>query len=436
VFTVSIVIRHSSIAVFTRVKPSYANVLILVAALLPSGTSRAQSAGPPRVALTLDARGEVGTGTVSGITLGAVGVGVEWRLLPTVRLRTLALFLHGRGSTDTGRSASGGGGGELGARALPFPTWPVRPYMRISAGFLLFPRAPFLPGGDLYDFILGLGAGLEIPIGSQLSVIGDLHATHLSNGQGLGPFNPAFNGYGGIVGFNYNLVPEPAAAPIAAFSPDDAMGAEPETRRVRPTPGLILDAGAGRTPESVFEGRVRVVERLSLRFLAIVDAEAQSIGGTTNENLGVGAVGHWAFATLGVQVTYEHIPGIDAIAEQAQVELHITPEASLFATGIWQQQKVFADFLTSGLGLRLFPIATVRFDGGVRLTRTFAGGADLGAGPYLAFEWQLPFGAACHLSLFAEKQLSTIELAGVRLAWNTGETSRDFARRTAWMRIR
>jgi hypothetical protein len=412
-------------------------VLVLAAALLPTGTSRAQSAWQARAALTLDARGEVGTGTVSGIELGAVGAGVEWRLTPTVRLRTIALLLGGTGSTDAGRSANGGAGGELGARVLPFPAWPVRPYMRMSAGFLLFLRKPLLPGGDFYDFILGIGAGLEIPIGSRLSIIGDLHATHLSNDQGLGPFNPAFNGYGGIIGLNYVLAPEPAAAPIEPSTPEGLPVAKPETPRVGSTPGLILDAGAGRTPESAFEGRVRVVERLSLRFLAIVDAEAQSIGGTANENLGLGLVGHWAFATVGVLGMYEHIPGIDAVAEQAQLDLHITPEASLFATSIWQQPKVFAAFITSGLGIRLFPIATVRIDGGVRLAHTFAAGADLGVGLYLAFEWQLPFRArAWQVSLFAEKQLSTIELAGIRVAWDMGETSRDIARRTGWMRIR
>jgi hypothetical protein len=36
----------------------------------------------------------------------------------------------------------------------------------------------------------------------------------------------------------------------------------------------------------------------------------------------------------------------------------------------------------------------------------------------------------------AEKQLSTIELAGVRFAWNVGETLRDVARRTGWTRLR
>lgn len=362
-------------SVRTPARASYPILLILVAAslvtaFLPGGRARAQSTWPPRAALTLDARGEVGTGDVSGIELGAVGAGVEWRLVPTVRLRTIALLLGGIGSTDTGRSAHGGAGGELAARLLPFPAWPVRPYVRMSAGLLLFLQKPFLPGGDFYDFILGLGAGVEIPIGSRLSIIGDLHTSHLSNGQGLGPYNPAFNGYAGFVGFNYAIAPEPPVSPIepplAGTDPNVAPAAETEVARVRSAPALILDAGAGRAPHSVFEGRVRVVERLSLRLLVIADVEAQSIGGIANENLGVGLVGHWAFATVGVQGTYEHIPGIDAVAEQAQVEVHITREASLFATGIWQQQTVFADFspAVSGCGYFRSPrfVSTVASD--------------------------------------------------------------------------
>ena len=410
-------------------------LLILLAAHLPARSGRAQSTRQSQAALTLDARGELGTGTVSGIELGAFGAGIEWRLVPTLRLRTTALLLGGTGSTDTGRSANGGAGGELGARMMPFPSWPVRPYLRISAGFLLFLRGPFLPGGDFYDFILGIGAGLEIPLGPRLSVIGDLHATHLSNGQGLGPFNPAFGGYGGTIGFNYALAPEPTAAP--ALGPEGLTDAESEIPPAHSTPGLIFDAGAGRTTALVFGGRVRVVERICARSLAIIDAEAQSIGRTGYQSIGLGLVGHWAFATVGVQGTYEHIPGIDAVAEQVQVEVHITPQASLLATGIWQQENVFADFLTGGFGLRLFPIANIRIDSGVRLTHTFAAGTDLGVGPYLAFEWRLPFATRTwQLSLFAEEQLSTIELAGVRFAWGVGETLRDVARRTGWTRLR
>ena len=83
------------------------------------------------------------------------------------------------GSGREGHTANGGAGGELAARLLQLPFWPMRPYMRMSAGFLLFLRGPFLPGSDFYDIIIGIGigAGLELPLGPRLSVIGDLHAT-------------------------------------------------------------------------------------------------------------------------------------------------------------------------------------------------------------------------------------------------------------------
>jgi hypothetical protein len=170
--------------------------------------------------VTIEARGVIGKGDVSGVSLGALGAGVEWRLVAPLRLRTIALVLGGTGSTDTGQSAGGGAGGELAARIVPFPNWPVQPYLRLSAGFLLFLRGPFLPGGDFYEFILGYGAGLAIPIGARVSVMGDLQVVHLSNGQGLGPFNPAFDGYAGLIGINYALAHEPprGATPLPVQS--------------------------------------------------------------------------------------------------------------------------------------------------------------------------------------------------------------------------
>ncbi len=189
--------------------------LLVFLALLPADTTRAQSPWRSRAALTVEARGVIGKGDVAGIYLGALGGGVEWRLLPPLRLRTTALLLGGTGSSDTGQSAGGGAGGELAARIVPFPNWPVQPYLRLSAGFLLFLREPFLPGGDFYEFILGYGAGLAIPIGARVSLIGDLQVVHLSNGQGLGPFNPSFDGYAGLVGITYAIAHD---SPMGATS--------------------------------------------------------------------------------------------------------------------------------------------------------------------------------------------------------------------------
>jgi hypothetical protein len=55
----------------------------------------------------------------------------------------------------------------------------------------------------------------------------------------------------------------------------------------------------------------------------------------------------------------------------------------------------------------------------------------------VAVEWQLPLPSpSWQLSVFAERQLSTNALVGLRVAWNMGATLRDVARRTGWMPVR
>ncbi len=405
--------------------------ITFVLAVLLAREAPGQESWRARTAVSADARGLVGMRDVVGIDAGAMGVGIEWRAAPTLRLRTTALLMGTRGQTDSGRTAQGGAGGELAMRLIPFPTWVVRPYARLSAGFLLFLRGPLLPGGDFYDFILGAGGGLEVPLGARLTLFGDLAVAHLSNGQGGGSYNPAYDGWGGLVGLNVALQPpaEPAEPPPSA--------PEPANPRATFTPGVIAEAQVGWTAGLMGAGRIRGTERLTTRFLAIVDLGAAAVGDTPFEEAGLAVAGHWQPVTAGVQVTYQHLPGITALAEQAQVEAHLTRETSLFATGILQQQTVFADFVVAGFGLRAFPLDRLRFDAGVGLTRPLVSGGSNTAGPYVALEWQLPLPSApWQLSVFAERQLSTNTVAGIRLAWNMGATLRDVARRTGWTVIR
>ncbi|HVY36775.1 MAG TPA: hypothetical protein VHM31_02540 [Polyangia bacterium] len=382
-----------------------------------------------RAAATLDARGLIGTGDVRGIDLGAAGVGIEWWAAPTLRLRTTALLLGAHGQTDAGRTAHGGAGGELAMRLVPFPGWPVRPYARVSAGFLLFLRGPFLPGAGYDDFILGAGSGLEVPVGPRVVVFGEVALTHLSNGKGIGTFNPAYNGWGGLVGLSATMQPAPDR--------DGQQPApEPDTPAATHIPGVIADAQLGWTNQLGAGGGARVSERLVEHWIAIGELRALALGDTPYEAAGLALASQWRHATVGAQITYQHLPGISAVAEQVQVEAHLTPEASLFATAITQQQTVFADFLVAGFGVRAFPFDRLRFDGGLGLTRPFGALASTTLGPYVSVEWQLPLPSTpWQLSLFAERQLSTNALAGVRLAWNMGATLRDVARRTGWLRI-
>jgi hypothetical protein len=40
------------------------------------------------------------------------------------------------------------------------------------------------------------------------------------------------------------------------------------------------------------------------------------------------------------------------------------------------------------------------------------------------------------VSLFVERQLDALEIAGVRLSWDMGSTLYDLVRRTGWRRLR
>ena len=226
-----------------------------------------------------------------------------------------------------GRTANGGAGGELAARLVPFPRGPVRPYLRASGGLLLFLRGPFLPGGDVYDFILQLGAGLEVPIGERLSLFGDLHVVHLSNGQGLGPFNPAFTGEGGLIGAAYALAaPGPPVAPAPVATVDEAR---PDWR-----PGATFDAGAGQAAGGTeWALRDRVAQKLTRHTLALMDIESGVVDSAHFVEAGLDLAGHWTFVSAGVHSGYRHAAGTGTFVESAQVEAVDQPRGIAGADG-------------------------------------------------------------------------------------------------------
>jgi hypothetical protein len=409
---------------------------IFCGVLLPPVGARAEPEPEPawraRLSLTIDARGELGPGDVAGIDLGLVGAGIEWRATPTLRLRAEALLLGATGSSDTGTSAGSGAGGELAARVLPFPRWPVRPYLRASAGTLLFLRRPFLPGGDVYDFILQLGAGLEIPVGERLALYGELHAVHLSNGQGLGPGNPAFTGEGALVGAAYALAPlDPSADQAASL---------PAVEEARPNlkPGATFDAEVGNADGSLLVGaRDRVAQRLSGHTLALMDIESGSIGGGHFVEAGLDLAGHWTRASAGVHSGYRRFAGTGTYVEQVQLEANVSPEATLVAMGEWDLSSRGADAARAAAILRLFPIERFVIELGGRYTWIGGTPASSSVGPYFALEWQLPFKpSSWQASLFVERQAQSLQLAGARFSWDMGPTLLDIARRTGWRRLR
>ncbi len=384
-----------------------------------------------RLSLVVDARGAIGPGSVKGIDLGLVGAGLEWRATPTLRLQVSALLLGATGSNDLGETANGGAGGELAARLVPFPRGPVRPYLRASGGLLLFLRDPFLPGGDVYDFILQLGAGLEVPLGERLSLFGELHAVHLSNGQGLGPSNPAFTGEGGLIGVACALAPPgPTAAPAPVAAVDEAR---PDWR-----PGATFDAGAGQAAGGTeWALRDRVAQKLTRHTLALMDVESGMVDAAHFVEAGLDLAGHWTWVSAGVHSGYRHAAGTGTFVESAQVEAVISHEASLVLLGQAEVPRAAAEAFLVAAALRLLPIETflIELGGGVRHVSGPAPGDAFA--PYLALDWQLPFGVRTwQASLFIERQLDALQIAGVRVAWDMGSTLYELVRRRGWRRIR
>jgi hypothetical protein len=411
-----------------------ASVVFLGLLLAPAG-ARAQSSWRSRLSLTIDARGEVGPNDVAGIDLGLLGAGVEWKATPTFRLRAEALLLGATGSTETGRSASGGAGGELSARVIPFPGWRLRPYLRGSTGMLLFLRQPFLPGGDVYEFILQLGAGLEVTVNDRLSLFAELHATHLSNGQGLGPFNPAFTGEGGLVGAAYALAPPDSAADAAAESP-----AESAVDEARPnwSLGATFDAEAGSADGTLeIAGRDRVAQRLTRHGLGLLEIESGDVDGHHLVEAGIDLAGHWTAASAGLYSAYRNLDGVDTFIEQLQVEANLSPEASLVAMGDWEIARPAPDGYRAALILRLYPIETFVIELGGGYNRIAGAGFRNGFTPAFALEWQLPFRRSTwQVSVFVERQVQDVQLAGLGFSWDMGSTLRDIDRRTGWRRLR
>jgi hypothetical protein len=416
---------------------TWLSTLALVLALGAPIAALAELAQPPpwtpasRLSSLVELRGEIGPGRVAGIDLGLVGAGIEWRATPTMRLQATALLLGATGTADNGWAASGGAGGELAARLVPFPFAPVRPYLRVSGGLLLFLRGPFLPGGGAYDFILQAGAGLEVPLGPRLSLFGDLHVVHLSNGQGLGPFNPAFTGEGALAGVAYALAPPgpPAErAPIAVVEE-----ARPSWR-----PGATFDAGAGHADAGwELAVRDRVAERLTRHTLALMDIESGTIDSAHFLEAGGDLAGHWTFVSAGVHGGYRQTAGGGTYVASGQLEGVVTPEASLVLMGEADLSRVAPDAYRLAAVARLLPIETllIELGGGVR---HLAGGPFGGAfEPTFALDWQLPLGArSWQASLFVERQLNGLGIAGARFSWDMGPTLFHLVRQTGWRRVR
>jgi hypothetical protein len=390
-----------------------------------------------RGAVLVDQRFAFGVDRVAGMSLEIDGIGMRFQLAPTLEAHAAALGLITAGTAELGPPARSGWGGELGLRLSPWPTWSVRPYVYTGLGLLLFPRRPFLPGGDVYEGLVSFGVGADVPLDDRWSVGVKGFAAHLSNGQGLGPHNPAYDGYGAGLELKYAVLRgEPSKSPWADAPPHGAGG----SARAGYAPGFSIDAEAGRVGDAaLLAARLRGAERISDAVIAVLDTEIGTLAEEPVAEIGLAVVGHLGWASLGVHGGYRRYAGIDTALATAQLEAHATQELSFVAMAHHERARGFEDLWRAAIGGRLFPLPSVVLEVGVGFDRlgqanTFQNDH---ADPYFAAEWAMPFSSKeWQLSLFLDRQISTVDTVGLRFAYGMGEHLRDAARRDGWRRLR
>ncbi|MCK6545612.1 hypothetical protein L6R52_07060 [Myxococcota bacterium] len=382
-------------------------LVVFVAAI--AAPPRARADEPPEVLAEL--RGVAGTGDVAQLQLGLAGAGLRFALGASLDVHAIVLGLVTRGEAALGAPADGGVGGELGLRVVPWSRARVRPHLAVSLGLLAFPRTPFLPGGDVYEGIITFGLGADVDVVDRWRVGAQLFSVHLSNGQGLGPHNPAYDGFGATIAVAHRLGDPPLEPPADALT-EARMIVEPTLRGDAALAlGVVDDA-------TIIAARVRAPLRLATGLELLVDVEGGSLAAEAFVEPGVALVGRLGALTAAAHVAYRRFAGIDSAVLTAGADVQITREVALVAMGHHERARDFEPLWRAGVGVRAEPIAALTIDLGIGFDRlgddTVFGGDH--SDPYLGVAWRLPWKLGDQqLALFVERQISTVDLIGLRI---------------------
>lgn len=227
-------------------------------------------------------------------------------------------------------------------------------------------------------------------------------------------------------------MPDPWAAEPAR--PVDTAG------RATWAPGAVVEGVYGRASETTLTtGRARIVERLWSDGLALVDLEGGRLAGAGLGEIGVALVAHSDLASGGVHAGYRGYAGLAISVLTAQIEAHLSPEVDLVAMGHREQAKDGDPLWRSAVEGRVFPFPNLAIDIGVGFDRigddsVFGGDTS---DPFFGVEWSLPLHLQdMWLSLFLERQVSTVDEVGIRFGYGAGANLRDFARHDGFRRVR
>jgi hypothetical protein len=384
------------------------------------------------LALRATVRGVAGVDSRAGFGLGLISFGGDLHLSPSLTLGGQLVGQTPFGSIDAGAPAAFGFGGELTLRAMLLSdSAVVRPYLTWNLGIALFAGRPFLPGGDIYDFLVGGGVGAEVSLtrACRLGVEGFM--LHESNGQGLGPFNPAFDGFGTAVTMTWS--------DGAIVTLTGVPRARPGGRTTR-FPGVSLDAVAGVVGhDALGTGRLLAAQRLADPVLVVADLEYGAFAGERLIEGGGALVLHLDESlSAGAHLGYRDYAGLGTTVGAGQLEWHATPAASLVGLVHVERNVLDGTRWRAGFGLRtyvrdsLMVLVGLGFNDLTAPDQSFEDSSN----PFVGFEWRLPIaGAGWQVSLYGERRISTFDVAGLRFGWNMGDTPRDSARHDAWRRL-
>ncbi len=205
-------------------------------------------------------------------------------------------------------------------------------------------------------------------------------------------------------------------------------------------PGGLLDVEVGDVDGLwLLASRVVLAQRLGTAGLvALLDTEAGYLGGFTLAEVGAGLVGHLGEVSVGGRVGHRWFASFEVVVGTLQAEWHATPEVGFVAMGHWEGAAVGDDTWRAALGARAFPFRSLFCEIGVGFNRI---GQDNFGGdtsdPYLSVEWQLPINTEdWQVALFVERQVSTLDLAGLRLGYGMGQSAHEVVRGAGWRPVR
>lgn len=109
-------------------------------------------------------------------------------------------FLNGTSQDD----AASGLGPAFTARVTPLRAGDLEFSLDGSAGVILY-DGRFPAGGDIYNFMFRAGPRFGLALDQRTSLFLKYQWMHVSNGQGLGPWNPSYEGEGPVAGLNWGF---------------------------------------------------------------------------------------------------------------------------------------------------------------------------------------------------------------------------------------